>query len=126
VIRRFLWVLGIAFLYLIMLSKGGYENTAQRNTTLLVGAISGLLLSWAAEKPMTLRDAKRRLLYWPFALVTFWTFPPILFWHNHGNDKWMIFSAAEVSGVVGLLFGIAHFAVASRRIRNAETTTPSE
>ena len=111
--RRLIWSVGMALAYLLVNGKTVYDTAGALFLTSGVGAIIGLLLSYASERPTSLASAQLKLVFWPAALILFWTFLTTYPRFYVTDALW----SAAISGGAGLVIGSAHLLVAWRRLR---------
>ena len=118
--RRLIWVLGMAFAYWLMFSKGGYDSAIEAISVAIAGGVIGLSLAYASEQPRNINEARLKIAYWPLALVLFVTYPVVWDWWD--NREWgtgWIWKPFSIAVGVGFLFGIFHWLAASRKLQRA-------
>lgn len=115
-----MWPLGMGLAHLFIYAKDSSDLTGIL-AIFLVGAVLGLILSYASDKPQSLRAAGMKLIYWPAALIIFVSFA-ILKPDPRQYLKEAI-APALVAGAVGLGLGLMHFLVAYFRLRKRQEAT---
>ena len=98
--------------YLLVNGKTSDGTHSELFLTMFVGATIGLLLSFASDKATSIKTARLKLLFWPAALILFWTF---MVAHAHPHVEEALTTAA-ISGGAGLAVGVAHCLIATKRL----------
>jgi hypothetical protein len=115
--RRLIWVLGMAFAYWLMFSKGGYDSAIEAVSVAIAGGVIGLGLAYASSRPRNINDARLKIAYWPLALVLFVTYPVVgIWWDNREWGTGWIWKPFSIAVGIGLLFGISHWLTTSRKL----------
>jgi ABC-type transport system involved in cytochrome c biogenesis permease subunit len=83
--------------------------------------VIGLSLAYASEQPQNPTAARLKIAYWPLALVLFVTYPVVgEWWDNRDWGTSWFWKPFSVAAGIGLIFGVAHWLAASRKLHRAK------